>query len=382
MSQSFLKLLNKDCQYIIKDVWAENLEEEMKNIAQIVQDYPYVAMDTEFPGVVARPLGNFKTAQDYLYQTLRCNVDLLNLIQLGLTFADEQGRLPPTVCTWQFNFKFNLAEDMYANDSIELLQKSGIDFQKFSVDGINPTVFSELMITSGLVLLDEVKWISFHSSYDFAYLIKVLSGYGTPDNNGYHGQLKQNGLGKTESEFFDVLRLWFPCIYDIKYLMRSCKNLKGGLQDVADELKVERVGPQHQAGSDSLLTALTFYQMRKTYFKGQIDDQKYLGNLYGLGSNTQYIPDSSLLGSQSSLASIQTTESLQQQQQQESSLQSSQSSQQSQQLQYNNVAKHIHNLIAETYDPNAKIGPTGIASTATANDIAINVISGMSMNYQ
>ncbi|KAI3637444.1 hypothetical protein MIR68_004093 [Amoeboaphelidium protococcarum] len=143
MSQSFLKLLNKDCQYIIKDVWAENLEEEMKNIAQIVQDYPYVAMDTEFPGVVARPLGNFKTAQDYLYQTLRCNVDLLNLIQLGLTFADEQGRLPPTVCTWQFNFKFNLAEDMYANDSIELLQKSGIDFQKFSVDGISQQQMSQ-----------------------------------------------------------------------------------------------------------------------------------------------------------------------------------------------------------------------------------------------
>ncbi|KAI3638959.1 hypothetical protein MIR68_003457 [Amoeboaphelidium protococcarum] len=272
----------------------------------------------------------------------------------------------------------------YPVDSVDFREqvKKRVKEYFISVFDANPTVFSELMITSGLVLLDEVKWISFHSSYDFAYLIKVLSGYGTPDNNGYHGQLKQNGLGKTELEFFDVLRLWFPCIYDIKYLMRSCKNLKGGLQDVADELKVERVGPQHQAGSDSLLTALTFFQMRKTYFKGHIDDQKYLGNLYGLGSNTQYIPDSSLLGSQSSLASIQTTESLQQQQQQESSLQLSQSSQQSQQLQYNNVAKHIHNLIAETYDPNAKIGPTGIASTATANDIAINVISGMSMNYQ
>lgn len=59
--------------------------------------------------MVARPIGNFKTSADYHYQTLRCNVDLLKIIQLGVTFMDERGRLPKTVCTWQFNFRFNLA---------------------------------------------------------------------------------------------------------------------------------------------------------------------------------------------------------------------------------------------------------------------------------
>lgn len=62
--------------------------------------------DTEFPGVVARPIGSFRGSSDYHYQTLRCNVDLLRIIQLGLTLADAQGELPPGVCTWQFNFKF------------------------------------------------------------------------------------------------------------------------------------------------------------------------------------------------------------------------------------------------------------------------------------
>ena len=57
--------------------------------------------------------------------------------------------------------------------------------------------------------------------------------------------------------------MYFPQTYDIKYLMKSCKSLKGGLQDVADDLKVERIGPQHQAGSDSLLTCITFFKMRK-----------------------------------------------------------------------------------------------------------------------
>lgn len=53
-------------------------------------------------------------------------------------------------------------EDMYAPDSIELLQKSGLDFQRHEEFGILPNDFAELMITSGLVLNPENKWISFH----------------------------------------------------------------------------------------------------------------------------------------------------------------------------------------------------------------------------
>ncbi|KAG1436176.1 hypothetical protein G6F56_013669 [Rhizopus delemar] len=96
-----------DAKYI-KEVWAENLEEEMAYLRDLVEDYPYLAMDTEFPGVVARPIGSFKTSSDYHYQTLRCNVDLLKIIQLGVTFADQYGNLPGNICTWQFNFKFSL----------------------------------------------------------------------------------------------------------------------------------------------------------------------------------------------------------------------------------------------------------------------------------
>jgi hypothetical protein len=39
---------------------------------------------------------------------MRCNVDLLKLIQAGITLADEEGNFPQDVTTWQFNFKFSI----------------------------------------------------------------------------------------------------------------------------------------------------------------------------------------------------------------------------------------------------------------------------------
>ena len=64
--------------------------------------------DTEFPGIVAKPIGDFKSASDYQYQLLQTNVNLLKLIQLGITFYNREGERPPGVSTFQFNFKFCL----------------------------------------------------------------------------------------------------------------------------------------------------------------------------------------------------------------------------------------------------------------------------------
>jgi CCR4-NOT transcription complex subunit 7/8 len=188
----------------------------------------------DFLGVVARPIGEFRSTADYQYQLLRCNVDLLKIIQLGLTFMDEDGNTAPDYSTWQFNFKFSLtwvefscsflgfprfpsylwtsSEDMYAQDSIDLLTNSGIQFKKHEEEGIDPIDFAELLMTSGIVLMDNIKWLSFHSGYDFGYLLKVLTDQNLPAD---------------ESEFFELLRIYFPTIYDVKYLMKSCKNLKG-----------------------------------------------------------------------------------------------------------------------------------------------------------
>merc|ERR1712241_704095 len=175
---------------------------------------------------------------------------------------------------------------------VDLLQNSGIQFEKHEQEGIDPIYFAETMLVSGLVLREPVKWLSFHSGYDFGYLLNLLTNQNLP---------------KTEGEFFGLLKLYFPNVYDVKYLMKSCKNLKGGLQEVANELEVLRIGPQHQAGSDSLLTGQTFFKMKEMFFEDDIDDSKYCGHLYGLGTN--FVVNKNNNSSSVSLASMASTTS-------------------------------------------------------------------------
>jgi CCR4-NOT transcription complex subunit 7/8 len=68
--------------------------------------FPLSPQDTEFPGVVARPVGSFSSQTDYHYQTLRCNVDMLKMIQLGVTFADEAGNVADGCPTFQVRGKW------------------------------------------------------------------------------------------------------------------------------------------------------------------------------------------------------------------------------------------------------------------------------------
>ena len=146
------------------------MSEEFACIRQVARLFPYVSMDTEFPGVVAKPTGTFRNNSDYQcgrvhwlipnllfwprivmgsfgrYQCLKVNVDMLRVIQIGITFSDDDGNFPTdTPCTWQFHFSFSLQSDMcappppkcqssplrplrprsYAEDSIQLLRTAG-----------------------------------------------------------------------------------------------------------------------------------------------------------------------------------------------------------------------------------------------------------------
>ena len=306
----------------IREVWKDNLEEEVATLRLLIDKYPYVSMvsrsssrgsnlqhidtiqDTEFPGVVARPIGEFTTKANYHYQTLRCNVDLLKIIQLGVTLFSVEGEpVPPTElathfsrgalggsiklcpCTWTFNFKFSPDEDMYNDESLNLLKKAGSDFIKHQTMGIDPDSFGALLVSSGMAMSEDVCWISFHSGYDFAYLVKIMRPDLLPDD---------------EAEYRAIVKAMFPHIYDVKYMLRRAQKLlhqgalntqatnvltnlgtKSGLQDIAEELQCQRVGIQHQAGSDSWLTGSVFWQMRSKVFGGKIPED-IDGEMWGL----------------------------------------------------------------------------------------------------
>lgn len=155
------------------------------------------------------------------------------------------------------------------------------------------------------------------SGYDFGYLLKILTCQPVPP---------------TEAEFFELLNIYFPNIFDIKYLMKFCDNMHGGLNKLAEllevglarcmhgrtrrwrtprrssepvrvcggawhvlqacarrvracALQVQRIGPQHQAGSDSLLTSFTFIKLANKFFHGVQGASRHCGILYGLGAD-------------------------------------------------------------------------------------------------
>ncbi|KAI7992350.1 hypothetical protein LOK49_LG12G01659 [Camellia lanceoleosa] len=224
---------------IIRQVWSENLESEFELIRDLIDRYPYISMDTEFPGVVFRPITTvdhgcrMRLRPSDHYKVLKSNVDALNLIQLGLTLSDAAGNLPDLGSghngfIWEFNFRdFDVARDAHALDSIDLLRRQGIDFDR--------------------------------NRFSRAERCRV----GSRTFGNFEGFFGNN-------------------VYDLKHMIRFCESLYGGLDRVARSLEVDRVvGKCHQAGSDSLLTWHAFQKMRDLYFVKD-GPEKHAGVLYGL----------------------------------------------------------------------------------------------------
>ena len=250
----------------IKEVYEDNFIQEIKSIANYLTQYPYVGMDTEFPGIVYPcPC----CSDDFYYKFTKANVDNLKLIQLGITLTNEKGEFPANTCSWQFNLKYDCDNDEHSNESITMLYNSGIDFNLMKNKGIPHDLFAEYLITSGLVLNENVTWICFNGISDFAYLLKLIINDVLPDE---------------ENQFNDLLQLYFPNIYDIKYLVNDNEAYKGGLNKLAKELNVERSGEIHQAGSDSQVTSDVFFRLIKNNVITNNDLSTGKNIIYGIGN--------------------------------------------------------------------------------------------------
>lgn len=256
----------------VTDVWKWNCESQFKAIQRVSERYNYVAVDCKFPGIVARPIGSFKSTSEYHYQTLRSNVDLLSAIQIGLSFTDEFGNAPIGTNTWQFNLHFDVNEDMCSGDGIDLLQQTGIDFARHQSDGIDPFAFGEFIISSGLVLESNINWVTFHSGYDLGYLLAIMLNKEVPVE---------------EKGFLKALGQYFPSVWDVKYIVKVFKlSNSSQLLEVADEFQILRPGMLNnaglnQAGSDALTAMGCFFEARRMV--GDQNLSKIKGHLFGLG---------------------------------------------------------------------------------------------------
>ena len=254
---------NSEENCLITEVHKQNFIKEMKQINQVIAEgYTLIALDTEFPGLIYFPKfenkfenffsecihQNSELIRKYNYNTIKLNVDYLKLIQIGISLYNPKTEQKKT---WQFNLDFNLQTENYSNESIELLEKSGIYFKNLKANGIQLSLLAEYFIISGLFLNSEITWITFHGNYDFAYILKLLINEHLPEK---------------EEDFMNLLKIYFPKFYDLKYLLQNSNFLEGGLNKLSKTLHIQRQGYQHQAGSDSLLTIEIFLKLKKSYF--------------------------------------------------------------------------------------------------------------------
>ncbi len=74
------------------------------------------------------------------------------------------------------------------------------------------------------MLNENVDWVCFHGIFDFAYLLKVLSG--------------EQFLPPDEFTFQESLRLYFPVAHDVKTMADPWPSLQGSLAKLCSELGV------------------------------------------------------------------------------------------------------------------------------------------------
>lgn len=218
------------------EVWENNFDEEFNALLQTVLKaggrHAILAMDMEFPGFLCEH-PRFSSPAEH-YQALRCNVDQLWPIQFGIAVMGTNG---VSRGVWTFNLRFDASIDKHAPESLEFL--SGIDFPRHRMHGIDTKAFGRQLADSSLVRGIAPCWLTFSGSYDWGYLLKLVTlGCALPSSS---------------SEFDRVLAVYCPQRRELRdFLPPRAQRLS--LEKLGSKHGVKRWGTAHTAGSDALLT--------------------------------------------------------------------------------------------------------------------------------
>lgn len=256
----------------VRQVYSYNLGEEFKILNSSLKQYPIVALDVEFPGVVhelSKPYHHLQSTEKYTH--MKNNVNSCKIIQLGLTLSNGFGKS----VVWEFNFAgFDAKVDAHNPCSIQLLKNQGLDLDKNKSEGVSVSEFARLFLESrfgdsarwysGANRKEEkeegggvckINWVLFHSEFDLGYLIKILT---------------QQDLPELQSHFILLVYMFLGfSVFDVKEIATPL-GFHGGLEKIAQNLGISREagGKAHQAGSDSLLTMQVFLKLGEKFFSG------------------------------------------------------------------------------------------------------------------
>ncbi|KAK1287150.1 hypothetical protein QJS10_CPB19g00832 [Acorus calamus] len=255
----------------VEEVWNSNFHHAFHMIQSFREWFPYVSMDMEFPGFLRDT--DRGASESVRYSDLKYNVDNLKPIQVGLTLSDTSGHIP---CAWQFNLSgFDVRLDPSSAKSIELLRRSGLNFDRILHEGVMVQDFARsFMLTFVVGGRNRLhSWITFHGLYDLGYMIKILTNAPLPDT--LHG-------------FISLVQMFFGRVYDLKSIAKSYNGFMGGeigLLRMASILNVDATNIRpHQAGHDSLLISKVFSAMKRDL---RLVEEEFNGQLYALSSTVR-----------------------------------------------------------------------------------------------
>ena len=253
---------NESIKYMVKDVLKDNFYKELKNITELVKKYNHISINVESAGTLARPIGKFRGKKDYIYQTIRVNVDLFNIFKVGISLCDEFGNKPEnTFSTWQLHMKVDPENEMVPSEFLDFLDAASTIPETMSTQlkttGIDLKEFAVRLTDSGLLMNSNIVWIAHSGGYDFAYLLRLVTDKPLPNN---------------KIEFFSNVNVYFPNYYDLDLINQRLNYqifMVNGMKDdmflppqhlemLADGLQIQQLPHYKTTGGVSLLILITY----------------------------------------------------------------------------------------------------------------------------
>jgi CCR4-NOT transcription complex subunit 7/8 len=216
----------------VRQVWAHNFDSEAKLIESLLPKFRYIAVDTEFPRMVYWPAGlAYKLEPAERYRLLRCNVDTLHPVQLGLTLFDAGCVLPgghggATRYVWQFNFHdFDVPQHRHVAESVLALRSRGVDLDQTRQYGIAAAAtFGPRLRKWTRAGLGRTGVVMSRGGYDLTYPVKMMFGTG----------FRMPG---SATKFDAVVKavLHRRRVFDVEEMARLCprEHLRRGLDSIA-----------------------------------------------------------------------------------------------------------------------------------------------------